>query len=277
MWDMNAVIFTSFRTMNEQHPDEADAARSVGVPVVEHLYDIPAGSTVIPRYRAIPFGNLLQDEVEHLGSHLINSYREHRNIADSSAWAYLLDGSDGEAALTPRQYGVHDIPHLPEGEWFVKGETNSLKLKWLEGSYAPTTADLHRIVSVVQNDTYIGNQDVVIKPFQRYRKLATGLNGQPIFHERRVFVLDSQIASEAFYWSSWTDEVGEVSYDRTAYESALQDAISRVSHLARFVVIDMAEYADGSWGVVELNDGSMSGLSDNDPAVLWGNVASLLH
>lgn len=56
----------------------------------------------------------------------------------------------------------------------------------------------------------------------------------------------------------------------------LSEVISRVQHLARFMVIDMAEFEDGSWEVVELNDGNMSGLCDNDPFVLWSGVVEML-
>ena len=227
---------------------------------------------VFPRFRAIPFGDLLQKGVEHAGAELINSFHQHRNIADSATWSHLLDGSDGNDALSPKQYGIDDIRHLPEGEWFVKGETNSLKNQWLNATFAPSTRDLGRVVSNFMADSYVGSQSVVIKPFQHYRKLATGVNGAPVFHERRAFILDGKVVSDGFYWSNWKEEVGEIEYDKFQYLNTLDEAARRVQHLARFLVIDLAEYPDGSWGVVELNDGCMSGLSDNDPRVLWANV-----
>jgi hypothetical protein len=37
------------------------------------------------------------------------------------------------------------------------------------------------------------------------------------------------------------------------------------------MVIDLAELPGGEWQVIELNDGSMAGLSGNDPQTLWVN------
>lgn len=240
--------------------------------VVELVSDIPAGSLVFPRFRSIPFGDLLEREIQAHGSVLVNSFREHRLVADSFSWVGLLDGSDGLPALTPRQYRLEDIPGLPEGEWFVKGETNSLKDLWLEACYAPTTKDLVRVTGRILQDNITGSQSIVVKPFQKYRQLTAGVTGQPVFHERRVFILDGQVMSEGFYWSSFVDEIGDIDYERARFEQAVTDAVGRVKHVARFIVIDFAEYEDGSWGVVELNDGCMSGLSENDPNELWANV-----
>ena len=226
-------VLTSIATMNEQGDGEYQALVDVlgNAQVTEHLHEIQAGDVVFPRFRAIPFGDLLQKGVEHAGAELINSFHQHRNIADSATWSHLLDGSDGNDALSPKQYGIDDIRHLPEGEWFVKGETNSLKNQWLNATFAPSTRDLGRVVSNFMADSYVGSQSVVIKPFQHYRKLATGVNGAPVFHERRAFILDGKVVSDGFYWSNWKEEVGEIEYDKFQYLNTLDEAARRVQAL----------------------------------------------
>jgi hypothetical protein len=278
---MNVVLLTSFPTLSEQGEALAAITAALGPNAVQELIsDIPRGSLVVPRFRAIPFGDLLEREVHAHGSELVNSYHQHRAIADSSTWIHLL------GSLTAPAYGVQDMPYLPEGEWFVKGETNSLKNRWSSACYAPTTKDLITVVNNFQNDTFLGNQRVVIKPFVHFRQLeskSTGpiysLSGQPIWNERRVFVLDGQPVSEGLYWSSFEDEAGDsmTKLDPSAFEAALAEAISKVSHLARFLVIDLAELPDGQWRVIELNDGSMSGLSGNDPRILWANFLQVAN
>lgn len=266
-------LFTSFSTLEANSPEELEAVQETFGPLgaVELLADLKPGALVIPRFRAIPFGDLLEAEIKNAGCTLINTFAQHATIANTYAWTHLLDGSDGRQALTPRSYGLDAMAYLPEGEWFVKGETNSLKNQWLQASYAPTTKALPLVVSRLLEDAYVGSQAVVIKPFQKYRRLATAVNHQPVFHERRAFVLDGKVLTDAFYWTSWEDEIGPVTYDEAAYQTVLLQAIERVNHLARFMVIDLAEYEDNSWGVVELNDGSMSGLSSNDATTLWQN------
>jgi hypothetical protein len=269
----NVVIFTSYRLLDEEGPEERAAMEAVfgAENVVEELYRIPEGSLVVPRYRALPFGDLLEREIVHNGSTLINTYHQHRNIADSRNWAHLLKG------LTPDQYTIHDLPYLPEGEYFAKGETNSRKHDWFGSAYAKDKAALIRLVGNLQADSMIGTQEIIIKPYQHYRQIATAVTGQPIFHERRVFVLDGQVLSDAPYWSNFPEAYENLDYDQEAYQGTLHEAITRVRDIARYIVIDMVEYPDGHWGVVELNDGSMSGLSANDPHVLWPQFAKAIQ
>jgi hypothetical protein len=42
-----------------------------------------------------------------------------------------------------------------------------------------------------------------------------------------------------------------------------------VGKKANGIVIDIAERTDGQWRVVELNDLQMSGLSENDPDIMY--------
>lgn len=224
--------------------------------------EIPSGSIVIPRFRAIPFGLELQQEVEAHGSLLINTYHQHRNIANIFAWSHLLDG------ITPKSYAVADVPNLPEGKYFVKGETNSLKNQGPSSVFADNKREVIELVHTYLNDMYLGNQEVAIRPRQNYRKLGETVTGLPVFHERRIFVHNGTPIVDGFYWSTWGDG-SSIKYSRNEFMKTLEETLSRVSHLAEFFVIDMAEYPDGSWGVVELNDGCMSGLSGIDPNHLW--------
>lgn len=154
----------------------------------------------------------------------------------------------------------------------MKGETNSLKNSWFTSSFAASKSDILKIASRIQEDLWTSQQEVVIRPFQNYRQLGVMVDGRPLFHERRAFFYEGELLSEAWYWSSCRDLVeGDPTLDKNKYWSTVGEAISRVKHLAPFLVIDFAEYPDGSWGVVELNSGPMTGLSDNSPLELWSN------
>lgn len=232
------------------------------------LNKVTSEHIVIPRFRAIPFGKDLEQEVTERGAQLINTYHQHRNIADIDSYAYLLGD------LTAPVFHLEDLPDLPEGEYFVKGETNSIKKNWLTSAYAKDKKGLVSVVGNVMADQYVGSQKVIIRPFRAFRKIDEAVNGQPVFNERRVFILDGEVVSEGFYWSGF-DEPEII--DRFDFDSTLHEAIERTKHLSRFYVIDLAEFEDGSWEVVELNDGPMSGLSDNDCSTLWSNVVSRLR
>lgn len=247
------------------YPDlqgDLDAWDELGIGHGANLVEIPEGSLVVPRFRAIPFGAELEAEVNSAGSTLINSFREHRSIADLYSWVHLLEG------LTAAAYGVEDLPRIPEGAYFVKGETNSKKSDWFSSAFAPNRAKLIEVVGNLLNDQWIGTQRLAIRPFQEYRQIGEAVNGRPIFHERRAFYYRGHLLSQAHYWS--VEDFGAPEPLRPERYAAVQaDAINRVGDLAPFLVVDYAEYEDGSWGVVELNDGSMAGLSANSPLELW--------
>lgn len=275
---MQPFFFYSDTTQRNQ-PDELEVVREIFGEdnVSSSLLDIPAGAVVIPRFRAIPFGKELEGEVARMGSHLpsqqtrlINSYKEHLTVANLFNWVPLLDG------LTAPAYHDYEVSHLPEGEWFVKGMTNSIKNRWFECCYAPTTKALPEVIRNNQLDTYVGSQEIVIRPFQRYRQIGVAVDNRPVFNERRCFIHKGEVLSYADYWSSLpefkTDALSEDKFNETVVE-----AIARVGHLASFLVIDFAENEDGSWQVVELNDGCMSGLSENSPEQVWGSLAKKIR
>lgn len=231
------------------------------------LSGIPTGATVVPRFRALPFGRELEAEAHAQGLTLLNSYRQHRFLADVFAYAPVLEG------LTAPVFDVEDIPNFPEyGEWFVKGETNSKKNQWFDYCYADSRRRLSEVVRNNQLDSIIGSQRIAIRPFERFRKVAEGIDGRTIANEWRVFVLDGEVVSEGFYWENFAYDVDKGVLEDAGNPDRLElvgEVIGRVGDEARFFAVDVAQREDGSWTVVELNDGVMSGLSMNDPRDVW--------
>lgn len=48
-----------------------------------------------------------------------------------------------------------------------------------------------------------------------------------------------------------------------------------VSPHINFFVMDVARTEDGKWLLIELNDGQMSGLSENNPEVLYSKLSRI--
>lgn len=257
----------SITTQKEQKAIAASGINS-GVDLVSGLKE---GTTVFTRFRSIPYGELLQQEVAQMGYNLVNSWAQYNYIADVHAWKNDLKG------LTPDVFTEDDIPSLPEGEWFVKGETNSDKENWNSSCYAADLESLNTVVSNLHNHPVVGNQKLVIRPFIHYRKLGVMENGQPICNEWRVFVLNGQVVGVGFYWAARLNQIAVAPsspVNNPVFIKTLNEAISRVGNKASYVVFDFAERVDGTWDVIELNDGNMSGLCDVDPVSLWQNIAN---
>ncbi len=235
--------------------------------------DVKAGDLVIGRYSVLPFYKELDADIKRIGAKLINSYAEHRYIADISQWAYDLEG------LTPKTYSrLSEAPG--DGPWIVKGETNSKKYLWNSHMFAKNRREAAEIVRELQNDGVIGSQRIFLRDYVPLYKLGEGTNGLPISEEYRFFVLYGKILTGAFYWSSHSAELK----DAGLYPLAVDDAaywleaavLPKIADKASFVVVDVARTAKGDWTVVELNDGQMSGLSDNKPEDLYGAMKRVL-
>lgn len=233
-----------------------------GVPTFTSRCDIPHGSLVFGRYSVLPWYGELERDLEKRGSRLVNSFTQHRWIADFWDWG----GPDGVLSdLTFRSW--RDWSDLPTGSFVVKGATNSRKGEWNTRMFCAAKEDVPRVAMSLYDDTLIRDQGVVIRQFVSLENLGTGLNGLPISHEWRTFWYKDDLLASGFYWSSMADSPLE-EIPEGALEIA-KGAAKRVCNFVNFFVIDVAKTKDGKWMVVEVNDGQMSGLCGCDAKALY--------
>lgn len=237
-------------------------------------------SLVIGRYSVLPFYKELEDDLAENNSKLINSFRQHRYIADLSNW--YLDFAD----ITPKTwFNLSDIPN--KGPFVLKGETNSRKFNWKTHMFAETKQQAGEVQSRLMADSLIGFQNIVIREYVPLRTFDYDFSGLPITEEYRFFVLNGKVISGAYYWSNFYDELISRGIDvnpENVPKEFLDDVIQRVGKNSNFFVVDVARtnkpfnlpynmYGNGEWIVVELNDGQMSGLSMNEPNMLYKAIA----
>ena len=239
------------------------------LPTYKQRSQVPKDSLVIGRYSVLPFYKELEDDLLEQGSTLINSHREHHWIADLREWYMDFEG------ITPRTW--FDFSSLPEkGPFVVKGETNSKKFQWNTHMYAENRRQAGEVAGRLSQDGLLGDQNIYIREYVPLVKLADGLNGLQICEEYRFFILDRQILSGAFYWSSHIDDLTTVPSAASVPQTFLAEVLERLGSNARFVVIDIARKVDGGWIVIEVNDGQMSGPSENNLDELYSNMKKVL-
>jgi len=120
------------------------------------------------------------------------------------------------------------------------------------------------------HDSLIGSQNICIRKYIPLREVGTRIDGRPVTEEYRIFVLDRKILTKAFYWSEYYDVVAPEDQDPgNIPEDFLSSLVDAVGDSIRFWVVDVARTQKGSWMVVELNDGTMSGLSLTEPEKLY--------
>jgi hypothetical protein len=240
--------------------------------VVPSRMNICEGDLVIGRYSVLPFYRELEHDIDYIGAKLINTYEQHLYVADLQNW--VADLGD----MTPQTWSrLEDIPE--QGPFVLKGATNSMKFQWRTHMYATTRRDAFGVYDRLCDDGLISQQQIYIRRFVPLHTYYEDIVGLPVTKEFRFFICDEKVLCGAYYWSNHAEELEERGLLPNVAEvpqDFLEKVMRKIGRKIRFYVVDIAQTADGDWIVIELNDGQMSGLSMNDPKVLYGHLAAHL-
>jgi len=237
---------------------------------------VPTNSLVVGRFANLPYHLELENDIQLLGSRLVNTTGQHGYVADFDYY-WDLEGrtfaSWTDAMNIPRR--------LADKPFVVKGTTNSDKRAWSRRMFAPNLEAAHRIAADLRTDAFIGPQGVVYREYVPLEVLGMPVaDGPPMANEWRTFYYKGQRLAHGFYWSN-IDDWGPVDAARADFEAhgqAFADQVAAdIANAVPFVCIDVAKTQDGRWLVVELNDGCMAGLNESVPAEdLYKNLRACL-
>jgi len=223
---------------------------------------------VIGRYSVLPYYEELEKDLESQGSKLINTYHQHQFIADFLWYHFVRE-------FTPKTYfGDYGVPQgIPDkGPFVVKGTTNSRKFEWNTKMFARTREEALNIALELSQDSLIRSQGTIIREYVPLKTYELGINGLPFSNEWRFFYLGSKRLCYAYYWSI-AQKRGEMSQEGLDFADNIAKIISRETN---FFVLDIAEKQEGGWILIEINDGQMSGLSENNPEELYKSLCLLI-
>ena len=233
------------------------------IPVSESRVGL-SNKLVIGRYSVLPYYKELEKDLEQQGSKLINTYQQHEYIADFFYYHSVKE-------FTPKTYfGEYGVPQgVPDtGPFVVKGTTNSRKFEWNTKMFAKTREEAINIALELSKDSLIASQGTIIREYVPLKTYEIGINGLPFSNEWRFFYLGEKRLSYGYYWSI-AQKRGEMTQEGLDFADKIAKIVSKETN---FFVLDIAEKEAGGWLLVELNDGQMSGLSDNRPEELYGNL-----
>ena len=220
-------------------------------------------SLVIGRYSVLPFYHELEQDLNLQGSRLINSRFEHQYVAN---FDYYEDVKD----LTAKTwFTLAEIPKT--GPYFLKGRTNSRKEQWNK-SFAKDYQEAVSLYCELENDPLINEQGTIIREYLPLKILDHGLNGTPFANEWRFFFYRDNLLAHGFYWVQ-SEVIGEMDSAGLDFSKKVAE---RLSSNVNFFVVDIAQKLDGSWVLIEVNDGCMSGLSSIDPDQLYSNLRKFI-
>lgn len=240
---------------------EFDAA-SKYFDVVEYRSTISPNSLIIGRYSVLPYYSELEKEIKLKNSRLINSYDQHLYVADIQNWYSDLQD------ITPETWFTWG--HLPEGQYVVKGRTNSRKHEWNKRMFAKNKEQLVSIAKSLLDDALISEQGLCVRKYIPLKTFDKGINDLPITNEWRFFFYKDKIIDFGYYWSFYENKPRTI--DKAGILKA-KEAAKIVADKINFFVVDVAETESGEWIVIELNDAQMSGLSCINPDSLYANMA----
>lgn len=230
--------------------------------------EIKPGDFVIPRYSALPYYDELEKDVKNLGGSLINSYEQHKWVADFHWYNDLRK-------FTFDTWTIHNIAHAPlDIAYVVKGKTNSKKWQWNTKMYAPNREQAIRIGCDLLNDALIGSQGVLYRRYEKLKTFEIGINGLPFTNEYRFFFYKNELLAHSYYWSIADELQSET--PKAAIDLAKTIAKIASKH-CNFYVLDIAQREDDTWVLVEVNCGTMSGLSLIEPYKLYQGLKCQLQ
>lgn len=228
---------------------------------------------IIPRYSILPFFKETIECIDELGKpKLINSARQHYFAANLGNWYSVL-----EKFTAKTWFNLEDIPNDTQA-LIVKGETNSRKFDWNTHCFAKNKNAAHDVYWRLCKDALIigSDQSLVIREYVPLRTFMLGINDLPISNEYRFFVCNGKILSGGYYWSNYIDDLPEKPNIEDVPLDFINEIISKIGNNCNFYTLDIAEKANGGWILIEINDGQMSGLSENDPMTLYENLYNSL-
>ena len=239
-------------------------------PVIRDRERAAQGDLIVGRYSVLPYYDELARGLTLSRATLINSYREHRYVADIRQW--YPDFED----VTPKTWSrVEDCPHDQPGAFVLKGSTNSRKHLWDTHMFARDRRSVWRVLDNLLNDPLVPEQGIVIRQYVPLRQLAEpGVHRLPVTNEWRVFYLNGMPLAQGYYWSEADLPAGSLPVPPPP--AFVKEVGQRLVGKCPFVIGDFGETAAGYWTLIELGDAQMGGLSCIPAESLYGALQRAL-
>lgn len=242
---------------------EIELAKASGLDVKTSRLDCK-NDTIICRYGVLPHYQELEKDLNLINSKLINSYEQHLYIAN------FLYYNDIKKYTPKTWFNYVDIDeNVP---MVVKGITNSKKMNWDKYMFANNKKEALDKMFLLQEDTYLNNQDIIFRKFEKLKTYEFGINNIPITNEWRFFFLHDQLIDYGYYWSI-SEQTGVIDNQAILFAKKIGHIISKK---VNFYVVDIAQKENGDWIVIEINDGQMSGLSTIPPERFYKNLKKII-
>lgn len=222
---------------------------------------------VVGRLSSFGDYNTLYESLSLLGIRLINTPSEFNYIRD---FEYYQDIKE----YTPKTWNYNEFGDAPQGCYVVRGKWKSCKDNWKDLMFAHTKNEAYYIAGQLNYDSVIGKTGIIMREYVPLKKLEEGINKFPFVNEYRVFCYKKRILSWGFNFDGVCDQE-PLGLSPDGLDLA-QKVATIIGDKCSYYTIDVAEREAGGWIVVELNEGQCSGISGNDPSILYNQLKTHL-
>jgi len=207
-------------------------------------------------------------EMREWNIRLINSPEEYLRSSLLPYWYPAI------SEFTPRSVWFDDIPTADqisshfEFPIFIKGERQTNQHSRSQ-SIIESKEALRRLLDEWSSETILWWQRLVCREYARLRPVAKDSGTTiPKTYEFRTFWFQGELVGLGRYWVSENYEISQRGLERIREIGHIVAARLRVP----FLVIDFAETCDGTWLVIECNDGQDSGYVGVNAREMWRKV-----
>lgn len=230
--------------------------------VTPYLSSLEKGTWVLPRYYIQPIYKdpYFEELHAYYKSPVIKA--DYDYISDLRKWY------PGLKEFTPKTWFSHELYKLPlDKKFVVKGTSSSRKDNWNEFMKADSKAEAIEVVCKLFQDTQIQSEDCVVRERLTLKSYGEGINGIPIVREYRIIVCNGKIIWKHYYWTNYPELVKDKKVPTT--DPGFRKLVKKIKERANvfWYSMDIAQDTDGRWWLIELNDGSRSGIPTENPEV----------
>jgi hypothetical protein len=232
----------------------------------------PENVTAVARLGAFPNYEVIYQSLKLEGTTLINSPQEYLRATELPHWYPLLED------LTPASVWFPNVPEMAEVTsklaWpiFMKGARQTSRHR-RDLSIINGPEQFKRAIEAYATDSILRSQSIVCREYVPLRLVEDiDPNRLPSAFEFRTFWWKGESVGWGRYW--WQSKPYRMTRDEEM--KCLEVAREAAQRLkAPFLVVDVAQAANGKWIVIECNDAQESGFAAVAPISLWQKIIDL--
>jgi hypothetical protein len=187
--------------------------------------------------------------------YLPNAYKLIQGETPESVW---VEGRDVSGAW-------EKYKQLGQPAAIVKDYVKSAKHRWKEACFIPKGTERPRFDEILkaflEARRNLFEKGIVLRRFHEFVKLADDIRGQPVHEEYRLFMLRGSLlaGTPAIHGAGPFEKLAEWEAIARRFENP-------------FISMDIARQENGSWLIVEVGDGGVSGLPSSIETLAFYNA-----